>query len=183
MTTHAQELDRYHAQNKKSKAAYDRARARLREEGKDRARRWGFPNSYTYSKGLAEQFVDPTEIRPGVVPDDIGLERGDQHPVTVVVPPLGARSSGKGATTQVVAALAHRFRRLAQGEPVLPRSGCLRGAEAGRDPGRGTDGARQLDQSDQRDSRWIGTSRKPPVASKSSPPNATDITASRSATI
>jgi long-subunit acyl-CoA synthetase (AMP-forming)/nucleoside-diphosphate-sugar epimerase/1-acyl-sn-glycerol-3-phosphate acyltransferase/acyl carrier protein len=45
------------------KAALDRSKARLREEGKERARRWGFPNSYTYSKGLAEQLVETARAR------------------------------------------------------------------------------------------------------------------------
>ncbi len=39
------------------KAAEAHVRTRLRDAGKERARRFGFPNSYTYSKGVAEQIV------------------------------------------------------------------------------------------------------------------------------
>jgi len=65
------------------KATVERAKARLRDEGKDRARRWGFPNSYTYSKGLAEQFVaaarERGEIRATVVRPAI-LESAMHYP-------------------------------------------------------------------------------------------------------
>lgn len=43
--------------------AQARARRRLRELGKERARRWGFPNTYTYSKAIAEQLVAAARAR------------------------------------------------------------------------------------------------------------------------
>jgi len=59
-----------------------RIRRRLVEAGLDRARRWGWPNTYTYSKALAERLVAVREkdIGPGVVVRPAVVESAIRYP-------------------------------------------------------------------------------------------------------